>query len=66
MGVGGQHREPDQNVSADVEHQCGGEDRKLYGMDESNRAILHGDVPAPAVSSVLTSELEQYRHKEHS
>ncbi|HTC91649.1 MAG TPA: lipid-binding SYLF domain-containing protein [Bryobacteraceae bacterium] len=54
------------SLDGTVVSKDGGEDRKLYGMDESNRAILHGEVPPPAVSSVLTSELERYRHKEHS
>lgn len=38
----------------------GHEDRKLYGNDVSNRAILHGEVAPPAVSSVLTAVLDQY------
>jgi lipid-binding SYLF domain-containing protein len=38
----------------------GSEDRKLYGSEVSNKDILHGDVPAPAVSSILTSELGRY------
>jgi lipid-binding SYLF domain-containing protein len=44
----------------------GGEDRKLYGMDVSNRAILHGEVPPPAVGSVLTDVLQPYHHKERN
>lgn len=38
----------------------GGEDRKLYGTDVSNRAVIMGEVPAPAVGEVLTSVLAQY------
>jgi lipid-binding SYLF domain-containing protein len=42
----------------------GGEDRGLYGMDVTNRAILHGQVPPSAVASVLTSMLERYPKKQ--
>jgi lipid-binding SYLF domain-containing protein len=38
----------------------GAEDRKLYSRDVSNRGILQGEVPPPAVASVLTSVLDQY------
>lgn len=37
-----------------------GEDRRLYGHDVSNHAVLYGDVPAPAVASALTHELDRY------
>jgi len=37
-----------------------GEDRRLYGHDVSNHAVLYGDVPAPAVASVLTRVLDRY------
>ncbi len=33
----------------------GGEDHRLYGTDVNNRAVLHGEVPTPAVAGVLTS-----------
>jgi len=41
----------------------GGEDKKLYGMEVENRAILHGDVPPPPAASPLISLLDQYRAK---
>ncbi len=41
----------------------GGEDKKLYGMEVSNRAILRGDVPPPPAASTLTSILDQYPAK---
>jgi SH3 domain-containing YSC84-like protein 1 len=36
------------------------EDRKLYGRDVSNKAIIRGEIHAPAVASVLTSQLDKY------
>ena len=38
----------------------GGEDRRIYGTDVSNKAVIMGEVPATAVADVLTSVLEQY------
>jgi lipid-binding SYLF domain-containing protein len=38
----------------------GSEDRKLYGDKVNNRAILHGEVPSPAVAGVLISVLDRY------
>jgi SH3 domain-containing YSC84-like protein 1 len=38
----------------------GGEDRRLYGHDVSEHAVLYGDVPPPAVASVLTHVLDRY------
>jgi SH3 domain-containing YSC84-like protein 1 len=40
----------------------GGEDRRLYGTDVTNRGVIMGEVPPPAVASVLTSVLAQYPH----
>jgi SH3 domain-containing YSC84-like protein 1 len=37
-----------------------GEDRRLYGHDVSNHAVLYGDVPAPSVATALTRELDRY------
>jgi lipid-binding SYLF domain-containing protein len=48
------------SLDGTVVSKDGSEDRKLYGSEMSNRAILHGEVPAPAVASVLTSVLERY------
>src|SRR5579863_6516688 len=41
------------------------ENRRLYGQDESEHAILFGEVPSPAVARVLTSILDRYP-KEHA
>ena len=41
----------------------GGEDKKLYGMEVENRAILHGDVPAPPAATPLMSLLDMYKAK---
>ncbi len=38
----------------------GGEDKRLYGSEVSNKAIIMGEVPPPPVAGVLTSVLEQY------
>jgi SH3 domain-containing YSC84-like protein 1 len=43
----------------------GGEDKRIYGTEVNTRAVLHGEVPPPAVAGVLTSVLEQYP-KQHS
>jgi lipid-binding SYLF domain-containing protein len=48
------------SLNGTVVKKDGGEDRKLYGRDVSNRAILHGQVPPPAVAGVLTSELDRF------
>jgi len=40
----------------------GGEDRRLYGTDVSNRGVIMGEVPPPAVAEALTSVLAQYPH----
>jgi lipid-binding SYLF domain-containing protein len=43
----------------------GGEDRKIYGMEVSNHAILYGEVPPPAAGNVLEAELNRFP-KEHA
>ena len=43
----------------------GGEDRKLYGQEVSEHAVLYGDVPPPPAGSILTAELERYP-REHA
>lgn len=48
------------SLDGTVVSKDGGEDRKIYGTEVENRAILHGDVPPPAVAGVLTSVLAQY------
>jgi lipid-binding SYLF domain-containing protein len=43
----------------------GGEDRKLYGQEVSEHAVLYGEVPPPAAGKILTSELSRFP-KEHA
>jgi SH3 domain-containing YSC84-like protein 1 len=43
-----------------------GEDRKLYGHEVSNKAIVEGEVPAPDGAGVLISLLERYPRKARS
>jgi SH3 domain-containing YSC84-like protein 1 len=38
----------------------GGEDKRLYGMEVANRAIIMGEVPPPPVAGALTNVLAQY------
>ena len=38
----------------------GSEDRKLYGHEVNNKAILEGGVPAPDEGALLTAELTRY------
>jgi lipid-binding SYLF domain-containing protein len=54
------------SLDGTVVSKDGGEDRKIYGSEVANRAIIMGEVPAPAVAGVLTSVLEQYPHQHHS
>jgi lipid-binding SYLF domain-containing protein len=44
----------------------GGEDRKLYGHEVSNKAIVEGEVPAPDGASGLISVLSEYPRKPRS
>lgn len=48
------------SLKGTVVKKDGGEDEKLYGREESNHAILYGQVHPPAVANVLTSELDRY------
>ena len=43
-----------------VVSEDGGEDRKLYGREVDNKAILEGAVPSPDAAKPLTSELRRY------
>jgi lipid-binding SYLF domain-containing protein len=54
------------SLDGTVVSKDGGEDRKIYGSEVSNRAIIMGEVPPPAVAGALTSVLEQYPHEHHS
>jgi SH3 domain-containing YSC84-like protein 1 len=51
------------SLDGTVVSKDGGEDRRIYGTDVKNRAILMGEVPPTAVAGVLTSVLEQYPHQ---
>src|SRR5271166_367690 len=51
------------SLDGTVVSKDGSEDRKLYGRDVSNKAIIQGEVPAPEAASVLISELDRYPKK---
>ena len=53
------------SLNGTIVSKDGGEDKRLYGTEVSNKAILMGEVPPPAAAGVLTSVLEKYP-KEHS
>ena len=48
------------SLDGTVVSKDGGEDRKIYGTEVTNRAIINGEVPPPATAGVLTSVLERY------
>jgi len=54
------------SLDGTVVKKDGGEDRKLYGMEVSNHAILYGEVPPPASGSVLMAELQHFPHEHAS
>ncbi len=51
------------SLDGTVVSKDGSEDRKLYGHDVSNKAIVDGEVPAPDVAGPLTSVLSEYPAK---
>jgi SH3 domain-containing YSC84-like protein 1 len=53
------------SLDGTVVKKDGGEDRKLYGMEVSEHAVLYGEVPPPSVGRVLTAELDHYP-REHA
>jgi SH3 domain-containing YSC84-like protein 1 len=53
------------SLDGTVVKKDGGEDRKLYGQEVSEHAVLYGEVPPPAVGGILTSELNRFP-KEHA
>jgi lipid-binding SYLF domain-containing protein len=53
------------SLDGTVVKKDGGEDRKLYGMEVSEHAILYGEVPPPAAGHILMAELEHFP-KEHA
>ncbi len=53
------------SLDGTVVKKDGGEDRKLYGQEVSEHAVLYGDVPPPPAGSILTAELQRYP-REHA
>jgi lipid-binding SYLF domain-containing protein len=45
--------------------QDSSEDRKLYGHEVRNQAVLMGAVPAPAAARALIAELDRYSPAKH-
>src|SRR5216684_1458605 len=43
----------------------GSEDRKLYGHEVSNQAVLTGEVPSPVAARALIAELDRYSPAKH-
>jgi lipid-binding SYLF domain-containing protein len=54
------------SLDGTVVKKDGGEDRKLYGHEVSNHAVLYGEVPPPPTTAVLTDILSQYPHERAS
>lgn len=54
------------SLDGTVVSKDGSEDRKLYGHDVSNKAIIDGEIPRPEVAGVLTSVLDEYPRKARS
>jgi SH3 domain-containing YSC84-like protein 1 len=48
------------SLDGTVVSKDGGEDKRLYGMEVENRAIIMGEVPPPPTAGVLTSILSRY------
>jgi lipid-binding SYLF domain-containing protein len=48
------------SLDGTVVSKDGGEDKRIYGSEVSNKAIIMGEVPPTAVAGVLTSVLDQY------
>jgi len=48
------------SLDGTVVSKDGGEDKRLYGMEVSNKAVLMGEVPPPPVAGALTDVLAQY------
>jgi len=48
------------SLDGTVVSKDGGEDRKLYGHEVSNKAILGGEVATPTAARGLVSELDRY------
>ena len=53
------------SLDGTVVSRDGSEDRKLYGHQVSNQAVLMGEVPAPAAARALIAELDRYSPAKH-
>src|SRR5882762_5855552 len=53
------------SLDGTVVSRDGSEDRKLYGHEVSNQAVLMGEVPAPAAARALIAELDRYSPAKH-
>jgi lipid-binding SYLF domain-containing protein len=53
------------SLDGTVVKKDGGEDRKMYGQEVSEHAVLYGEVPPPAAGRVLMAELEHFP-REHA
>ena len=53
------------SLDGTVVKKDGGEDRKIYGQDVSEHAVLYGEVPPPPAGNILTSELSRFP-REHA
>ncbi len=53
------------SLDGTVVKKDGAEDRRLYGQEVNEHAILYGEVPPPAAGRMLTAELERFP-KEHA
>ncbi len=54
------------SLDGTVVSKDGSEDRKLYGHEVSNKAIIEGEIPGPDGAAVLTSLLSEYPRKPRS
>jgi SH3 domain-containing YSC84-like protein 1 len=48
------------SLDGTVVKKDGGEDRRLYGQEVSEHAVLYGEVPPPPTAGVLTHILDRY------
>jgi SH3 domain-containing YSC84-like protein 1 len=54
------------SLDGTVVKKDGGEDRRLYGHEVSEHAVLYGEVPPPPTAGVLTDILSRYPHERAS
>src|ERR1700694_3376410 len=53
------------SLDGTVVSQDSSEDRKLYGHEVRNQAVLMGEVPSPAAARALIAELDRYSPAKH-